>query len=88
MEMDMAVTTALRQLDATGLKNLQTIQIAIREALFRTGHRELRGLGLECHGDAVTISGRVPTFYLKQLVQSIASASPGVGQINNQLHVC
>lgn len=61
---------------------------AIQEALNRTGHRELGRVGLECDGDTVTISGRVPTFYLKQLAQCVALAALAGGRVNNQLDVC
>lgn len=70
------------------LADLQAIQAGIQEALNRSGYGELRRVDLTCEGDTVTISGRVPTFYLKQLVQSIALSSPGVGRVNNELHVC
>lgn len=67
---------------------MQTIHTSIQEALSRSGYGELRGVDLDCEGNAVTISGRLPTFYLKQLVQSIALAAPGVEQVKNEVHVC
>lgn len=70
------------------LVDLQAIHAGIQDALNRSGYGELRRVDLDCEGDAVTISGRVPTFYLKQLAQSIALAAPGVGRVNNEVHVC
>lgn len=70
------------------LADLQMLRSGIQEALSRSGYGELRGVGLACEGDAVTISGCLPTFYLKQLVQSIALATPGVGRVNNEVRVC
>lgn len=67
---------------------VQTIHASIQEALNRSGYGELRGVDLDCEGNSVTISGCLPTFYLKQLVQSIALAAPGVEQVNNNVHVC
>lgn len=64
------------------------LQVAIRDALSHSGYRELRSLDLESDGKAITISGRVPTYYLKQLVQSIALAAPGIRQVNNDVRVC
>ena len=89
----MAVTAEPQQLRSNDLVNRhhadwQAIQSAIQEALNRTGHRELGRVGLECDGDTVTISGRVPTFYLKQLVQCIALAVLAGGRVNNQMDVC
>lgn len=65
----------------------QTLQVAIREALSHAGYQELRSLNLECDGEAVTISGRVPTYYLKQLVQNLALAAPGVKRVQNDVQV-
>lgn len=70
------------------IADVQTIHASIQEALNRSGYGELRGVDLDCEGSAVTISGRLPTFYLKQLVQSIALAAPGVEQVKNEVHVC
>ncbi|MBC7821722.1 MAG: BON domain-containing protein [Planctomycetaceae bacterium] len=88
----MAVMTAPRQFRSNDSRSRhhadwQATEVAIQEALNRTGHGELRRVGLECEGDTVTISGRVPTFYLKQLVQSIALAALGVERVINQLDV-
>ena len=54
--------------------DLPAIHAGIQDALNRSGYGELRRVDLDCEGDAVTISGHVPTFYLKQLAQSIAPA--------------
>lgn len=61
---------------------------SIQEALSHAGHQEFRSLAFDCDGESITISGRVPTYYLKQLVQSIALAAPGVRQVNNDVRVC
>ncbi len=89
----MAVTTAPRQLGSIVSMSRQhddlpSIQAAIQDALNRTGYGELRCVDLRCEGGAVIISGRVPTYYLKQLVQNIALSAPGVERVNNELHVC
>ena len=64
------------------------VQTAIHEAFRLTGYGELRLLEVRFDGDVVTISGRVPTYYLKQLAQNIASNVPGSGRICNELRVC
>ncbi len=89
----MAVTAEPQQYRSNKLRNrhladFSANQVAVQEALNRTGHGELRRVRLECDGETVTISGRVPTFYLKQLAQCVAVATPGVGRVNNQLDVC
>lgn len=91
--MTMTEPAVPRQFDLIRSKILKrddvpALQIAVREAFIHAGYQELRGLDLTCDGETVTISGRVPTYYLKQLVQIIALAAPGVGRVNNEVHVC
>ena len=64
------------------------VQTAIEEAFRRTGYGELGRLEVHCDGDVVIISGRVPTYYLKQLAQNIAANVPESGRICNELRVC
>ena len=90
--MTMTEAAAHRRPDSTIARSqkraeLPAVQAAIHEALNFAGYDELRRVEVECHGDAVTISGRVPTYYLKQLVQSIALAAPGVGRVTNEVRV-
>lgn len=63
-------------------------EAAIQSALSQTGYGELRRLQVECSPDAVTISGRVPTYYLKQLAQSVIQDVPGISRVRNEIHVC
>jgi osmotically-inducible protein OsmY len=89
----MAEPTVPRQFDSTlsrihNRADSHALQTAIQKALTRAGYGELRCVELECEGDAVTISGRVPTYYLKHLVQRTAMSTPGIGQVNNELDVC
>ena len=61
----------------------------IRERL--EGHPHFRGrcglLQIQSNGDSVVISGRVPTYYLKQLLQEAVRLIPGVQRIDNQVEV-
>lgn len=89
----MTEATAPRQFESKTFRSLrqtdpQIVQTAIRAALHLAGHCELRRVQVEFDGDAVTISGRVPTFYLKQLAQNIALNVPGIERIHNELQVC
>ena len=61
----------------------------VRERL--EGHPHFRGrcglLQFESLGDSIVISGRLPTYYLKQLLQETVKRTPGVEQIDNQVEV-
>lgn len=61
---------------------------AIQTALNLTGYAELRRLQIECEAGAVTISGRVPTYYLKQLAHCVIQEIPGINRIHNEIDVC
>jgi osmotically-inducible protein OsmY len=61
----------------------------IRERL--EDHPHFRGrtqlLKIESIGGSVVVSGRVPTYYLKQLLQEAVRAIPGVAHIDNCVDV-
>lgn len=62
---------------------IQTVRLALR----RSGHAELRNAEISADQQAVTISGRVPTFYLKQVAQELAKVAAPEHQIRNELDV-
>jgi hypothetical protein len=45
------------------------------------------GLSIEQRGKTLCLSGRLPTFYLKQLVQETIRHIPGVQRIHNEISV-
>jgi hypothetical protein len=61
----------------------------IRERL--ESHPHFRGrcdlLQIESGGDSVVISGRLPTYYLKQLLQESIRLIPAVERIDNRVEV-
>ena len=42
---------------------------------------------IELVGETIVMTGRVPSFYLKQLMQEVIKVMPGVVSIDNQVHV-
>ena len=61
----------------------------IRERL--EDHPHFRGrthlLQIEAIGGSVVVSGRLPTYYLKQLLQEAVRAIPDVAHIDNRVDV-
>lgn len=55
--------------------------------LMASPYSALRALTCESHEGVLTIRGRVPTFYLKQLAQTAVRNSPGVEVVNNLVQV-
>ena len=64
-----------------------SLAIRISEEFFRSGYGPLRSLSVMANGGVVTLKGRVPTFYLKQLAQHRAIRIPGVLIVDNQVVV-
>lgn len=50
---------------------------------------QLCGYDVACEecGDAVVLSGNVPSYYLKQVAQTVAGSVEGVHRVVNQVHV-
>jgi osmotically-inducible protein OsmY len=58
------------------------------ERIYNASHyRTLRLLRCEFAGGVLTISGRLSSFYLKQLAQTLVRGIDGVEQIVNEVHV-
>ena len=49
--------------------------------------RHLDGIEIDCQGGALSVSGKLPSYYLKQLLQTVLREIPGVKRINNQVSV-
>lgn len=54
---------------------------------FHSGYGPLRAVSVMANGGVVTLKGRVPTYYLKQLAQHRAIRVPGVIVVENQIQV-
>lgn len=61
----------------------------IRERLDK--HPHFRGrthlIQIRSNADSVVVSGRVPTYYLKQLLQEVVKLVPDIGNIDNRVDV-
>ena len=42
---------------------------------------------IELVGQTIVVMGRLPSYYLKQLLQEVIRATPGVVNVDNQVHV-
>lgn len=56
-------------------------------ALATSGHRSLRDLRVFCNNRRVTVEGQVPTYYLKQLAQTLVQGVEGVRDVDNDVCV-
>lgn len=53
----------------------------------QSGHLTLRDIVCHEHEGVVILRGRVPSFYCKQLAQSLIASLPGVLEVSNLLEV-
>ena len=65
----------------------QRIVVEVRRRLCSTGHHLLRWIEPEVCDGAVVLRGRVPTYYLKQLAQSVLLTDRLVETIVNLIEV-
>ena len=61
----------------------------VRERLDK--HPHFRGrthmFQIRSNGESLVLSGRVPTYYLKQLLQEVVKLVPDIGNIDNRVDV-
>jgi osmotically-inducible protein OsmY len=65
----------------------QHLERHIARALKATGYRILCAVRVSVRDRWVLLRGRVPSYYLKQLAQSVALAAPGTRGLRNELAV-
>lgn len=57
------------------------------ERLRHSDYLELRNVSCDFHEGVLTLQGRVPSYHLKQLAQSLLCELAGILKLNNQLEV-
>ncbi|MGI6420020.1 MAG: BON domain-containing protein [Thermoguttaceae bacterium] len=65
----------------------QVVQAEAQLRLRKSGYPELRLIACAFHEGVLTLRGRVTSFYLKQMAQTLIRELEGVGEINNRLVV-
>ena len=76
------------QTDVDGSVRGEQLLLAIEKALLITGYAgTLRGIQVDVHADSVVLSGRLPSYYLKQIAQVSAMKVDGVVQVRNEIQV-
>ena len=70
------------------LQNRQGVVLELVESRMHcSGYSELRRIACDLHDQVLTLRGRVSSYYLKQLAQSLVFTVDGVRELNNQLEV-
>ena len=72
---------------ASGGKAMQLAVAVVRAELASSPYAALRQVRCTLEGDVLTLSGRVPSFYLKQMAQRSAIDEPAIEKIVNLIEV-
>jgi hypothetical protein len=59
----------------------------LQEQLRSSPYWSVRQLACDTSGDCVIVRGIVPSYYLKQVAQSLAMRIAGIGQVRSDIHV-
>jgi len=59
----------------------------VRICIHRMGYPQLRSVDCESQGDEVLLKGHIDSFYMKQVAQEVATKTPGVRTVRNQIEV-
>lgn len=65
----------------------EVVLCMVRLTLHSSIYKELRHLKADCEGGCVTLQGDLPTYYLKQVAQSVIRTLAGVRDIDNNVNV-
>jgi osmotically-inducible protein OsmY len=57
------------------------------QSILQQSHPAFGGVSVWEHEGAVILSGQLPTYYLKQVVQTVAAAVEGVERLDNRVSV-
>ena len=69
------------------LKMELTVQTEAQSRLRKSAYHGLRLIACEFHEGVLSLRGRVSSFHLKQIAQTLVRGLDGVGEINNRLEV-
>jgi len=66
----------------------QTVASCVRAELLKSPYPQIRAVACRSDDGVLTLSGRVPSYYFKQVAQRLAMvATGGLAAIDNQLQV-
>jgi osmotically-inducible protein OsmY len=73
--------------ELSGAKKKPAVQAEAQTRLRTSGYHELHLISCNFHEGVLSLRGRVSSFYLKQVAQTVVRELDGVDEINNRLEV-
>lgn len=83
----MHAATELETRSSLALLSAHPLATEAERILTESGYGDLRRLRCECHDGVVSIRGRLPSYFLKQMAQTLVSRLSGIRGVNNQIKV-
>ncbi len=83
----MHAATELETRNSLALLTAHPLAEEAERILFESGYADLRRLRCDCHDGVISIRGRLPSFFLKQMAQTLVARLTGVRRVNNQIKV-
>ena len=87
MTCDPALTEAIERMPESSAAESDALADAVRNALHQTAHGWLQRVAVTVEAGSIVLRGKLPSFYLKQVAQTIVLTVPGVATLRNELHV-
>jgi osmotically-inducible protein OsmY len=75
------------RMDLSAVWERQELRAIAETRMQRSGYRELHDVACDFFEGVLTLRGSVPSFYLKQVAQSLVLHLDGVQELNNRLEV-
>lgn len=75
-----------KPIDATDVAKPCAIEL-LRISFDQLGYQQLNNIECELDGDVLVLSGKLKSFYLKQIAQTVAIKIPGVESVENRIEV-
>jgi osmotically-inducible protein OsmY len=85
--MSLVLDRGLRKVKETQTTVDQSIEEAARKLLKTSSYLPLRAVRCHCTDGVLTLAGRVPSFYHRQIAQAHVRGVAGVSQIVDELQV-
>lgn len=64
-----------------------SLEDRVRISFDQLGYRQLNAVQCTADGDSMLLTGKLKSFYLKQVAQSVAVKIPGVRSVRNEIEV-
>jgi osmotically-inducible protein OsmY len=83
----MHATATLDQTPTVAIYSADAVAEEAERILMGSPYRHLRRVRCSYHDGILTLHGHVPSFFLKQMAQSVVSRVDGVRRVNNEIKV-